>query len=188
MKKIDARIVNTKNFLKRALLTLLSNKKLSQITVSNLCNAAEINRATFYFHYKDINQLFEEIVEEYMSETCKFITKINDSNASNRYEIFYNFIKYIDNNSDLFVLIFENSNNIEYSYDQYFTLQEKIFQRIETAHDKKTYAAYITNFYIYSGGAILYTWIKNGKKEDYNQLIKLMSSLIIRGASSYTSS
>ena len=77
MKKIDARIVNTKNFLKRALLTLLSNKKLSQITVSNLCNAAEINRATFYFHYKDINQLFEEIVEEYMSETCKFITKIN---------------------------------------------------------------------------------------------------------------
>ena len=64
---------------------------------------------------------------------------------------------------------------------------EKIFHRIETVHDKKAYAAYITNFYIYSGGAILYTWIKNGKKEDYNQLIKLMSSLIIRGASSYTS-
>ena len=184
---MDRRVKYTKQTIKDCFFDLLNEKEINKITVSELCNKADINRATFYFHYKDINQLFEEIVEEYMSETCKFITKINDSNASNRYEIFYNFIKYIDNNSDLFVLIFENSNNIEYSYDQYFTLQEKIFQRIETAHDKKTYAAYITNFYIYSGGAILYTWIKNGKKEDYNQLIKLMSSLIIRGASSYTS-
>ena len=86
----------------------------------------------------------------------------------------------------MFVLVFENSNNIEYSRLPNITLQEELFQRIETTHDKKNYASYITNFYIYSGGAILYTWIKNGKKEDYNQLIKLMSSLIIRGVSSFT--
>lgn len=189
MKKIDARVVNTKSFLKKALLTLLTEKSLTQISISTLCRKAEVNRATFYFHYNDINQLFEEVVEEYMSETCKFISNINDIKyKDNRNDIFYDFIKYIDDNSELFVLIFENSNNIEYSYDQYLTLQDKIFEKVGNVGDKKAYASYITNFYIYSGGAILYTWIKNGKKEDYNQLIKIMSKLIIRGASSFINS
>ena len=49
--KENQRVQLTKRLLKEALLRLLERKRLDEINVSELCRAAEINRATFYKHY-----------------------------------------------------------------------------------------------------------------------------------------
>ena len=50
MEKENQRITLSKRLLKEALLRLLTRKQLDQITVSELCGEATINRATFYRH------------------------------------------------------------------------------------------------------------------------------------------
>lgn len=183
--KTDARIINSKKFLKEALLSLLCEMKLSDIKVVTLCERAEINRATFYSHYKNVYQLFEEIIDGYMEKMCSFVVKINENiPKEQKVELFKKLIAYVDKNSSLFVMIFENSSNFEFSGNQYQTLQEKIHQRI---HSNNMIYKYITNYYIYSGGAILYTWIKNGKKESYDELCKILYSFINKGASYFIS-
>ena len=59
--KSDARVRYTQHALKQALLTLLKEKSVNKITVKEVCELAELNRATFYSHYSDCLALQEAI-------------------------------------------------------------------------------------------------------------------------------
>ena len=61
---MDRRIRYTKMFLKDSLLELLQKKPLSRITVTELCQMAEINRSTYYVYYKDPLDQLESLVTE----------------------------------------------------------------------------------------------------------------------------
>ncbi|MGN0313758.1 MAG: TetR/AcrR family transcriptional regulator, partial [Fusicatenibacter sp.] len=50
-KKENQRIALTKLLLKENLLQLMSEKDFQSITVTELCDAAGVNRSTFYNHY-----------------------------------------------------------------------------------------------------------------------------------------
>ena len=64
---IDRRIFKTKEALKKALVSLLKEKDLNKITVKELCERADINRGTFYTHYKDQVDLYNSVLEELFS-------------------------------------------------------------------------------------------------------------------------
>lgn len=65
MKKLkqDLRIIKTKDSLRHALLALLKQKPLETITIAELCRDANINRGTFYLHYKEVHEVFKEYLE-----------------------------------------------------------------------------------------------------------------------------
>jgi len=48
--KTDARTRYTLKVIEKSLITLLKEKPMNKITVKELCELAEINRATFYTH------------------------------------------------------------------------------------------------------------------------------------------
>lgn len=85
--KTDLRIQRTQKNLKNALLSLIDEKKIEDITVTELSEKAEINRKTFYAHYPSIQELVYEILEEHSQNfkdtisTFEFFStdfKIND--------------------------------------------------------------------------------------------------------------
>lgn len=63
-KKIDRRTAYTRMMIRESLYHLLEKKHLSEITVKEICEGAEINRATFYRNYMDIYDLYEKLEEE----------------------------------------------------------------------------------------------------------------------------
>ena len=64
MKKTDARVRYTQRVLKESFLTLLHEKPVNRITVKEVCELAELNRATFYTHYSDCFALLDNIEQE----------------------------------------------------------------------------------------------------------------------------
>ncbi len=64
MRKSDARVRYTRRVLKESFLQLLREKPVNRITVKELCELAEVNRATFYTHYSDCFALLESIEQE----------------------------------------------------------------------------------------------------------------------------
>ncbi|WP_315118515.1 TetR family transcriptional regulator [uncultured Clostridium sp.] len=52
----------TKTSIEDAFVQLLSKKTLEKITIKDITDFADINRATFYAHYDDKYQLFDEIL------------------------------------------------------------------------------------------------------------------------------
>lgn len=54
----------TQRALQDALIELLTDKPLSRITVRELCEKADVNRSTFYAHYRDTASLLHDIEED----------------------------------------------------------------------------------------------------------------------------
>ena len=58
-KAVDSRVRRTKRLLKQGLTELMAQKSIKKITVRELSELVDINRGTFYLHYKDIYDLVE---------------------------------------------------------------------------------------------------------------------------------
>ena len=72
-KSTDRRIRKTKNALKDGLIELMLEKSINDITVRELTEKVDLNRGTFYLHYKDIFDLLEKIEEELFEEFNKIM-------------------------------------------------------------------------------------------------------------------
>jgi len=62
--KNNRRTKYTVELIKKSFLDLLETRTLPQITVTEICKRADINRGTFYIHFKDQYQLFDVLQKE----------------------------------------------------------------------------------------------------------------------------
>lgn len=93
MKQTDARVRYTQRILKEALLTLLREKPINKITVKELCDLAELNRATFYALYSDCFALLESIENELLEAFRRSLAPAKPTNAAGLIEAIYGIIE-----------------------------------------------------------------------------------------------
>lgn len=65
---MDLRIQKTLREIRKAFLSLASEKPLESITVKELCDRALINKATFYSHYDNLDALIEQLEDEFVTK------------------------------------------------------------------------------------------------------------------------
>ncbi|MCR4675397.1 MAG: TetR/AcrR family transcriptional regulator, partial [Lachnospiraceae bacterium] len=70
-KKEDGRVIYTKMRIQTAFYELLNEYDYEKITVTLLCKEADINRATFYKHYLDIDDLVDKLQEKTIAALSK---------------------------------------------------------------------------------------------------------------------
>lgn len=68
MTKENQRVAISKRLLKDAVLRLLNKKHIDSISISELCQEAEINRTTFYRHYQTPHDVLMDVELDYMNE------------------------------------------------------------------------------------------------------------------------
>ena len=66
--KEDRRVRKTKRLLREGLAKLMLEKPVKNITVREISELVDINRGTFYLHYKDIYDMVEQIQNEIFEE------------------------------------------------------------------------------------------------------------------------
>ena len=64
----DRRVRRTKKRLRDALAALMREKDLGEITVRELTDLADVNRGTFYTHYRDLEDLRRQVGQELFEE------------------------------------------------------------------------------------------------------------------------
>lgn len=79
-KIMDRRARKTRNDLKVALTNLLVKKNIKEISVKELTDLADLNRGTFYLHYRDIYDLYEQLQNEIYDELRLIFGKHLNSN------------------------------------------------------------------------------------------------------------
>ncbi|MGE4549001.1 MAG: TetR/AcrR family transcriptional regulator [Intestinibacillus sp.] len=72
----DRRIRRTKRLLRQALAELMLEKEFKDITVTDVVDRADINRGTFYVHYRDVYDLREKIENEMIADFRSMLTGI----------------------------------------------------------------------------------------------------------------
>ena len=64
----DRRVRRTRAQLRTAFTSLMAEKPINQITVRELADRADVNRGTFYTHYRDIYDMLEQVEQELLDE------------------------------------------------------------------------------------------------------------------------
>ncbi len=75
----DLRVVKTRRTIKNALIELVAEKELSDITISELSKRAQINRKTFYRHYKAVPDVVTELENEILEKFSHILKRSNTS-------------------------------------------------------------------------------------------------------------
>lgn len=167
----------TKKALAASLKKLLSEKPLDKITVIDIVEDCEVNRQTFYYHFKDIYDLVEWI---YTSEATKVLD--GKKTYATWQQGFLKIFEYVYENRT-FVKNTYNSINRDhlqrYLYNETYNLligviEEKATDMTVRDDDK----AFIANFYKYAFVGLMLEWISTGMKEKPAAIIDRISILI----------
>lgn len=184
-KKLDRRVKKTRKQLQDGFTALLIEKSIKEITVKELCDKVDLNRGTFYLHYKDIYDMAKQMEDELFNHFETVLT--NHPSKQLNGEPFPMIL-------DLFVLIKENacfcnallSNNgdIVFINKLKSILRDKCFNDwidISTAKKADKFD-YLYNFTISGCIGIIEYWLKNGLKESPEEIAQITSDIIVNGA------
>jgi AcrR family transcriptional regulator len=71
IEKIDRRKVRTRQLLRDAMMALVSERGYDNITIQDITDRANVNRSTFYLHYKDKDELLFNSMREMYDEILR---------------------------------------------------------------------------------------------------------------------
>lgn len=73
---LDRRTKYSQKMMKDALIGLLEENDLNEITVTDICSTADVNRGTFYRYYRDVDDLFNQIEEEFTERIFRLFPEL----------------------------------------------------------------------------------------------------------------
>jgi len=90
----------TRSLLRDSLVELMQNESIHKISIKQICEAADVNRTTFYAHYCDRYELLEDVEREMAKELRAEIDTVEGDNEQERQ--LERFFKYIIDNIERF--------------------------------------------------------------------------------------
>ncbi|SEO63197.1 transcriptional regulator, TetR family [Amphibacillus marinus] len=94
-RKTDPRIIRTRKLIMNAFAELSATKSFNSITIKNITERATINRATFYYHFKDKYDLIEQALEEdLMLHVINRFTQYQALNEASLKDVFLSIIHF----------------------------------------------------------------------------------------------
>lgn len=176
--KTDRRIRKTKKQLRLALTTLMLEKNINEITVSQLTALADLNRSTFYIHYQDIYDMVEQIQTEIFQQFVKLVQSRTPS-AQLLTDIFY----FLAENADLCAAFLGRHGDYQF-VEKFKDVVKQHCLSYWNNQQTQLNAAQMEYFYAYiASGCIglIQKWLATGMKEAPQQLAAMAETLILQG-------
>ena len=175
----DRRVVKTKRALRKALMTLMKEVAVEDITISQLCNLAQINRGTFYLHYASVEKLLEQIEEEILAQLDRVLVARLMRERAGRIgagrSVFLELTEFAQYNADVFQVMLCGN--------QPWGLESQIYQRLrmEAQREWRTVAglegdSFEFNFQFILGGGrkVIAKWVES----EFAQSARYMANLL----------
>jgi AcrR family transcriptional regulator len=177
--KDNRRVQYTMDRFKDALLHILATKPLDEVTVTELCRQADLNRGTFYLHFQSPRDLFERIEMDLVEAIRPYLTvKINDM-ATWLVPI----LNVIANQPQAAAIILNNPDSVVLK-----KITDPIRQKTETSYQSwygetdKSVLTYYYAFFIDGAIGVLTKWLKNGTVERSEQIAAVIENVVTKGA------
>lgn len=116
-KVLDRRVRRTRRMLKDGLAQLLKEKQFSEITARNITDRMDLNRATFYLHYKSTYELLEDLEEDLLAEVQTMIDeeKKDDREPDSLAGLFEKMIDFVMENHGICETLFLNNTGSDFT-------------------------------------------------------------------------
>ena len=151
----------------RVFLNLIQSKEVHEITVSDICKQANVNRSTFYANYIDIYDLVDKVKEIIIED---FLDAYKEERMTESHS--YNFLKlfqHIYDNQIFYKTYFKLNMNIDATL-----INSSISNEMEKFYGSDKHLEYHIDFFKAGLNAILTRWLNNGcieTPEEINEII-----------------
>ena len=150
-KRSDRRIRRTQNNLKKALLSLLQTKNINEISIRELAELADINRGTFYLHYRDPYDLLRQLSEQFLAELQQLT---EDNSHIGTYQSLCRLYHFIQTNHELLHILLGVNGDILFQN----SLEKMLIKNILEQEMNTSWVA------------VIRSWLDNGMKESPEEI------------------
>lgn len=184
--KTDARVRYTRMRIREAFWECLAKKPVSKITVKEICDGAEINRATFYKHYTDPFDLLEKLEEEALAEMEKML-RDDERDKDMSQGLMLAILKELGNKEKLYALLTSENGDPGFASrisDFYYqNCRPRLAQSLSGRTEAEKDAAY--RFVAGGCGHLISRWIKDGMQISPEQMAEELRGLCLAFMEAY---
>ena len=183
---LDKRCRKTRKAIKNSLIKLMSEKDVSDITITEIAEVADINRKTFYAHYRDLYDILDEIENDLIEKLFHILNNADILKSMyNPYPLLKELTSEINKDFEFYKLLVQSKNynsllnKIQETFKTRFLELSK-----ETIKTDREILSFIIDF-ISSGITSVYKeWFSSERNISLEQLSKSLSLLIGSGLNS----
>lgn len=151
--------------IEKVFVNLIQTKRLNEISVTDICKKAGLNRSTFYANYLDIYDLADKVVNKIEKDVWNLYQKERETKI----------------NSNDYLKLFKHIKDNQIFYKTYFKLnmdKRFIIRRYDTnlskaIYDNK-YIDYHIEFFMAGLNAIIKKWLDGGCKESPEEINQIL--------------
>lgn len=150
--------------IQKVFIELIQTKEINEISVSDICKKAGLNRTTFYSNYIDIYDLADKVKERLFEDVLSLYP---DETKEKRHSYdFLKLFKHIKDNQLFYKTYFK------LSYDNDFNIVERMidYNDFQKHYGNKENIEYHITFFKYGLNAVIKRWLHYGCKESPEEI------------------
>lgn len=175
----DRRVLKTKKAIRNAFAELILEKNISDITVTDVANKADVNRKTFYNYYGCMEDLIKEIEDEFLrifEEDLKTIDMVDD--FPNPAFLFQRLTILIESDLQLYSALFKTDGAKDFMYKIENLLTEKSKAFFLEKHPEDAENVNLICEYCIAGTCTAFRyWFNSDRQMSHEEVSQKVSSL-----------
>lgn len=172
----DRRIRRTKRLLRQALAELMQEKEFKDITVTDVVDRADINRGTFYVHYRDVYDLREkienEMIEDFRSMLAGYLPSPEHQSLR---PVLGQAVDYVEENREMVCSLLRAAGSDGFK-DKMLRIIEEC--RLSVSHAPREKEIYVAQFIAAGVIGVLSKWLLQEDRLPKETLIDMMDELL----------
>lgn len=182
-KQEDRRARITKMAIRESLIELMDIYPVSKISVKMLCETAEINRSTFYAHYKDQYDLLRSVQQEILLDVKRQIIPAHLSEVSDSaIAVLVQVLIYARDHASLVKVLLSDHGDSSFQEELMQLAQKKLMEEFKGENSLSPHTMeYLKCFALGGLLNIMRYWLEDGCTDEPEMVAELMMNLIVYG-------
>jgi len=169
---------------------LMSEKPLKNITITDLTERADLNRGTFYLHYRDIFDLLEQNEIEMLQEISAIFKKIDPSvfteyySKNKPYPPLVEIFDWFKNNLDFGKALLGPHGDISFLDKMKLTMKDEIYSKhrgINKNSNNAIYNEYLYDYIIFGFLGIIKQWVHSNAAIPPKEMAVMFVKIALNG-------
>lgn len=164
----------TEEVFKNALIDLLlEHQTIEQISVTQICSTAGINRSTFYAHYDNPRDIMDEIEQEVLTSYRECIAEIAQKDQSRIVCL----LRFVKEKARIFKVLLGSSHESAF-YGKLIAGTLSELEQLKSIVRERRYVPYLYDYLLNGSAAVLLDWIDDGfelSEKELAEVLQMMS-------------
>lgn len=184
--KVDRRVRKTKQQLRQGLTELLLEKPAKDITVRELADKVDMNRGTFYLHYKDIFDMVEQLENELFERFSEIVDKsLSREDDGAPHKLLENVFQFFADNADMGAMLLGPHGDLAFVNRIKQLVRDRCLHNWMRTFDANKSVLFEPYFDFVVGGIIslFQSWLATGLKQAPAEMAEMSERFIVEGIS-----